>query len=327
MPRILPGDQAIDPASPYGTETEMPFSGVRSFLRRRYTRDLAGADYAVMGIPYDLSTSGRPGARLGPEAVRRASSLMSWGEVWPWDFDPFDRLAVVDIGDVFYRRGQPDEMLKAAEAQARFVLDAGCRLVTIGGDHLVTLPLLRAHAAVHGPLALIQFDAHRDTAKSHFLDHGTFVHHAMQEGLIDPARSIQIGIRTWYTHDDPITVLYRPDVRRLGATGVTEEIRRVVGAGPAYLTFDIDCVDPAFAPGTGTPVVDGLTPPEVFDVIRALGSLDIRGMDLVEVSPPFDAGEVTSLFAAAVILEHFCAVAAGRPDRRHAAHGPAEGGD
>ncbi len=143
MTRVHRGDQAFDSDSLYGTEVEMPFSGTRSFMRRRLSRDLSGVDYAVMGIPYDLSTSGRPGARLGPEALRRATSQLSWGEVWPWGFDPFDRLAVVDYGDVQYQRGQPQEMLEATLAQARAVLAAGGRLVGLGGDHLVTYPLAR----------------------------------------------------------------------------------------------------------------------------------------------------------------------------------------
>lgn len=315
MSRQRPGDQAFDYDSLYGTETEMPFSGMRSFMRRRLTRDLTGVDYAVMGVPADMSTSGRPGARLGPEALRRATSQLSWGEVWPWGFDPFDRLAVVDYGDVLYRRGQPAEMVRAAYEQALGVLRAGARLIMLGGDHLTTYPMLRAHAEVHGPLGLIQFDAHRDTAVSPHLDHGTFVHFAMEEGLIDPARSIQIGIRTHYDHDDAITVLYRPWVRAHGVAALVAEIERVTGDGPCYLTFDIDCVDPAFAPGTGTPVVDGLTPPEVFETIRALTRPDIVGMDVVEVAPPYDHAEVTALFGASVILEHLCVVASVRGAR------------
>lgn len=313
MTRIHRGDQAFDHDSLHGTETEMPFSGSRSFMRRRLTRDLAGVDYAVMGIPYDLSTSGRPGTRLGPEALRRVTSQLSWGAVWPWDFDPFDRLAVVDYGDVFYQRGQPAEMLENAYRQALHVLKAGTKLVTLGGDHLITYPILKAHAELHGPLALIQFDAHRDTAKSSFLDHGSFVRFAMDEGLIDPKKSIQVGIRTQYDLDDPITVLHRPWVRKNGVEALVAEIERVTDGSPCYLTFDIDCVDPAFAPGTGTPVVDGLTPGEVFDTIRALTKPNIVGMDVVEVSPPYDPTEITALFGASVILEHLCARASLLP--------------
>ena len=306
MTRIHKGDQAFDNDGLMGTETEMPFSGARSFMRRKYTRDLKGADWAVMGVPYDLSTAGRPGARLGPHAIRNASSQLAWGEVWPWGFDPFDHLAVVDYGDVFYRRGQPGEMLKAAEAQAKAVIGAGVKLMTLGGDHMVTYPLLKAHAAKYGPLALIQFDAHRDTARSEFLDHGTFLHHAVTDGFVDPAHAIQIGIRTHYDHSDPMRVLYRPDVRAMGSAAVAAEIRRVASGRACYLTFDIDCFDPAFAPGTGTPVVDGLHPHEAIDVIRLLGDVNIVGMDVVEVAPPYDVSENTALLAASVALEFLC---------------------
>lgn len=312
MSRIKPGDQAFDSESVFGTETEMPYSGARSFMRRRYSRNLEGIDFAVLGIPSDMSTSGRPGARLGPEAVRRASSQLSWGEVWPWGFDPFDRLAVVDYGDVHFRRGQVADMLTRTEDTATEILSAGSGLVGIGGDHLSTLPLLRAHAKQHGPLAYIQFDAHRDTQANDAIDHGTFVHHAMLEGLIDPSASIQIGIRTFYDHDDPMTVLYRPWVREQGAAAVVREIERVVGDRPTYLSFDIDGVDPAFAPGTGTPVVDGLTPGEVFDTLRNLGNINLVGFDLVEVAPPYDPSETTALFGASVLLELFCMLAARR---------------
>ncbi len=206
--------------------------------------------------------------------------------------------------------------MEAAYAQALHVLKSGAKLITLGGDHLTTYPMLKAHAEVHGPLALIQFDAHRDTANTGYLDHGSFAHFAVAEGLIDPKRSIQIGIRTHYEWNDPMTVIYRPWVREHGVKALVAEIERVVGEGPCYLTFDIDCVDPAFAPGTGTPVVDGLTPPEVFDTVRALTKPNIVGMDLVEVSPPYDHAEITALFGASMILEHLCAVASKLPDRK-----------
>lgn len=316
MSRIAPGDQAFDADSVYGTEDEYPFSGTRSFLRRRLSRELAGVDYAVLGVPFDLSTCGRPGARFGPEGLRRASAQLAWGAVWPWDFDPFDRLAVVDYGDVFYRRGQVDALVDALLTTARRILAAGTRLIALGGDHMVTYPLLQAHAEVHGPLGLIHFDAHRDTMAAPELDHGTFAWHAMQDGFVDPHRSVQIGIRTHYTLDDPVTVLHRPWVREHGVAALVAEIERVVGDGPCYLTFDIDAVDPAFAPGTGTPVVDGLLPGEVIETIRALTAPRIVGMDVVEVSPPYDHAEVTALLGASLILEHLCGVAASRPDRK-----------
>lgn len=315
MTRRENGDQAFDFDSLYGTEREMPYSGTRSFLRRRLSRDLTGVDFAVLGVPFDLATSGRSGARLGPNALRNASALTAWsGEVWPWGLDPFATLAVVDYGDVGYHRGRTEEMLAHAEAMAARIIAAGAGVIGLGGDHLITYPLLKAHAARHGPLALVHFDAHRDTADSPYLDHGTFVHHAMRDGIIDPVRSIQIGIRTAYDHDDPITVLYRPWVRQHGAAAVIAEISRVVGSHPAYLTFDIDSMDPAFAPGTGTPVADGLLPGEVFDTLRGLKDSPVRfvGMDVVEVAPAYDHAEGTALLGATLIQEFLCLCAAHR---------------
>ncbi|MES0884600.1 agmatinase [Roseibium sp. SCP14] len=297
---------------PDGTHVEMPYSGIRTFLRRRPSVDMQGVDIGVYGIPFDLTTSGRPGARLGPSALREASTQLAWGEVWPWDFDPFDILSVVDCGDVPFRRGQTGQMLDSATAMARAIIEGGASTIMLGGDHCTTYTALKAHAEKHGPLALVQFDAHRDTQKSDWLDHGTFVHHAMREGLIDPERSIQIGIRTFYDRDDPITVLYRDWCHDCGWSGILERVREVVGAHPAYLSIDIDSLDPAYAPGTGTPVVDGLTPNDIIRFLRNTVDMNFVGMDLVEVSPPYDHADITALLGASLILEYICARAAGR---------------
>jgi agmatinase len=295
-----------------GTHVEMPYSGLRTFLRRRPCLDFTGVDQVVYGIPFDLTTSGRSGARMGPSALREASTQLAWGAVWPWNFDPFDRLSMVDAGDVPFRRGQVSEMLENAVLFARRAVDAGAGTIMLGGDHCTTYTALKAHAARHGPLALVQFDAHRDTQVSPHLDHGTFVHHAMKEGLIDPRRSIQIGIRTHYDHDDAITVLYRDWLHEHGWRGALARIREVVGSGPAYLSIDIDSVDPAFAPGTGTPVVDGLAPADIISILRATTELDFVGMDLVEVAPPYDPAGITALLGASLIMEYICARAANR---------------
>lgn len=300
---------------PDGTHVEMPYSGLRTFLRRRPSLDLAGVDMGVFGVPFDLATSGRSGARLGPSALREASTQLAWGEVWPWGFDPFDRLSAVDCGDVPFRRGQSDQMYAAAETFARRIIAAGAQTVMLGGDHSCTFPMLRAHAAQHGPLALVQFDAHRDTQASDHLDHGTFVHHAIQQGLIDPKRSVQIGIRTFYDHDDDITVLYRDWLHDHDRNQLLARIREVVGPGPAYLSIDIDCIDPAFAPGTGTPVVDGLAPYDIIHFLRHSAKIGFVGMDLVEVAPAYDPSGVTALLGASLVLEYICAVASSRKER------------
>lgn len=297
---------------PDGTYVEMPYSGIRTFLRRRPSLDFTGVDLVVYGIPFDLATSGRSGARFGPSALREASTQLAWGEVWPWGFDPFDRLSVVDAGDVPFRRGQPQKMLENAVDFARRIVAEGAGTVMLGGDHSTTFTALKAHAERHGQLAYVQFDAHRDTQASKEFDHGTFVHHAMCDGLIDPAHAIQIGIRTHYDHTDSITVLYRDWLHEHGWQGALARLREVVGDRPTYLSIDIDCLDPSFAPGTGTPVVDGLAPHDILSILRQTTDVNFVGMDLVEVAPPYDPTGVTALLGASLILEYICARAAGR---------------
>lgn len=305
-------------AGPDGTHVEMPYSGIRTFMRRRPTIDMEGVDIGVYGIPFDLTTSGRPGARLGPSALREATCQLAWGAVWPWGFDPFDILSVVDCGDVPFRRGQVSEMRDSAIAMARHITSSGAGTVMLGGDHSTTYTALKAHAEIHGPLALIQFDAHRDTQKSDWFDHGTFVHHAMRDGLIDAEHSVQIGIRTFYDDDDPITVLYRDWMHEHGWRGALARVREIVGGRPAYLTIDIDSLDPAYAPGTGTPVAGGLSSAQLLMILRGLAPIDWRGMDVVEVAPPYDHADVTAIAAAAVV-QHYLGimeprlVARGRP--------------
>lgn len=308
------GQEGVFRASsgPDGTHVEMPYSGIRTFMRRRPAMDFSDVDMAVLGIPFDLTTSGRSGSRYGPSALREASTQLAWSEVWPWGFDPFDRLSVVDCGDVPFRRGQGAQMYEAATELARNVLAAGAQTIMMGGDHSATYAMLKANAEKHGPLALVQFDAHRDTQKSQYLDHGTFVHHAMQEGLIDPKRSIQIGIRTFYDDDDDITVLYRNWLHDHSSDEMLARIQEVVGSGSAYLSIDIDSLDPAFAPGTGTPVVDGLAPNDIIRFLRQSGGINFVGMDLVEVAPAYDPAGVTALLGASLMLEYICAVAAKR---------------
>lgn len=306
-------------SGPDGTMVEMPYSGIRTFLRRRPSVDFSDVDLAVYGVPFDLTTSGRSGARFGPSALREASTQLAWGAVWPWGFDPFEKLSVVDAGDVPFRRGQVAEMLDHATEFARRIVASGAGTIMLGGDHCTTYTVLKAHAERHGPLALVQFDAHRDTQPSDWLDHGTFVHHAIRDGLIDPERSIQIGIRTHYDTRDAMTVLYRDWLHDNDWRAVAARIRDVVGSGPTYLTLDIDSVDPAYAPGTGTPVVDGLTPGDIIAVLRNTVDLNFVGMDLVEVSPPYDPAGTTALLGASLVLEYICARAAGREARWGAA--------
>ncbi len=295
------------------THDEQMFSGALSFCRRRYARDLAGVDVAVVGVPFDTSVTNRPGARFGPRAVRAASSQLGWSRFWPSSFDPFERLTVVDWGDVHIDHGRPAETPAAIEAAMSHILWSGATPLAIGGDHFTTYPSLRAHAAKLGrPLSLIQFDAHTDTWKADgdWIDHGTMFHTAVQEGIIDPASSIQVGIRT--TNDDPegIEVYDAIKVHERGVQAAIDAIRARVGEAPAYVTFDIDCLDPAFAPGTGTPVCGGLASWQALAILRGLEGLDVTGMDVVEVAPAYDVGEITALAGATIALQLLCLHAA-----------------
>lgn len=289
-----------------GGATEPTFSGALSFMRRRFTRDLAGVDAVVWGVPFDASTSNRPGARFGPQAIRRASAIFDGDPQYPSGSDPFEALAVVDYGDCVIDHARTDLVPGAIEAGAAEILSSGATLVTLGGDHFVTLPLLRAHARRHGPLALVQFDAHQDTWDDdggRKISHGTFLTTALREGLVDPGRSIQIGIRTHAPQDGGLAILDAYTVHERGVASAADAIRDRVGSGPAYLTFDIDALDPAYAPGTGTPVAGGLSSAQALMILMAVGDLDWRGMDVVEVAPAYDHADITAI-AAATVVQH-----------------------
>ncbi|SQI35906.1 Agmatinase [Leminorella richardii] len=263
------------------------------------------AEWVITGVPFDMATSGRSGARFGPAAIRQVSTHLAWeSSRWPWTFSLRDRLKVVDCGDVVFNFGDAQDMSERLQGHAERVLAAGKRMLTFGGDHFVTLPLLRAHAKHFGKMALVHFDAHTDTyANGSKFDHGTMFYHAPNEGLIDPHHSVQIGIRTEHETDNGFTVLDAAQVNDRGVDDVVAQVKRIVGDMPVYLTFDIDCLDPAFAPGTGTPVCGGLTSDRALKILRGLGALNIVGMDVVEVAPAYDSADITALAAATVALD------------------------
>jgi agmatinase len=293
-----------------GSTVEASFAGALSFMRRKYTKDLTGVDVAITGIPFDLSVSNRPGTRFGPEAIRRASAQHSWGPVWPWRFDPFDTLACIDHGDCAFDWGMPAEIPDAIEAHIAHLIASGAATLALGGDHFTTYPTLKAYAAKYGPMGLVQFDAHRDVEEDDGcrIDHGSMFYYAVRDGIIDPKRCVQIGIRTCFTGERShgMTILHADRVHAMTADGVADVVRETVGAGSAYLTFDIDCLDPSTAPGTGTPVPGGLTSHQALSIIRAMKGLDFKGMDVVEVSPPYDHAEMTSNAAAMIAAEMLC---------------------
>lgn len=301
-------DAALTRTEKTGLGYENVFAGVTSFLRRRLTKDLSGFDLAVTGVPFDQAVTNRPGARFGPRAIREASAGMAGDPPYGWGFSPLDEFAIADYGDMAFDYAKPFEVPKLIEAHIGGILDAGTDCIALGGDHSTTLASLRAHVARRGPVALLQFDAHPDTWLDDDparVDHGTFVYKAVREGLIDPDHSLQVGTRI-DVEDEPDLGLMRIGADRVHSEGpeaVAAQIRARIGDAPTYLTFDIDAFDPAFAPGTGTPVWGGLTSPQVRAILRQMAGITMVGADVVEVSPPFDHAGVTALMGAHVAYE------------------------
>ena len=299
-------DHAITRDSLYGTTAEPTYAGVTSFMRRKYTRDLSGVDVAVTGVPFDTATTNRPGARFGPRAIRSASTIMAWEKPYGMAFDPFDKLAVADVGDCLFDHGKPETVPAAIQAHAAKIIAEGPALLTLGGDHFISYPLLKAHAAKFGaPLSLLHFDAHSDTwnDESERVDHGTMFYWAAREGIVDPASSMQIGLRTENPDTLGFPIIDAPAVHERGVASVVAETRDRLADRPVYVTFDIDCLDPAYAPGTGTPVCGGLTTHQAMAILRGLAGINVIGMDVVEVAPAYDVGEITSLAAAHIAME------------------------
>lgn len=289
---------------------QMTYAGDLTFLRRQRTRDISGADIVISGLPFDAATTFRPGARFGPAAIRAASVQLAElsSRAFPFDIDPFASLAVADWGDCYFDAGHPQQAVDRIVTHARSILDQASMMVTFGGDHFVTYPLLKAHAEKFGPLALIHFDAHVDTwpDDGERLDHGSMFLRAKREGLIDVEHSVQIGIRSFSAEDEGFTILDAPWIHEHGARAALERVLHTVGNRKAYLTFDIDCLDPAFAPGTGTPVAGGLSTAQALAILRGLGPVDIIGMDVVEVAPAYDHAEITALAAATIAHDFIC---------------------
>ncbi len=291
------GDSAFLNDEKYGRRHEQTYAGALSFLRARYTRDLEGVDVAVTGISLDLATTNRPGARFGPAGVRAASTQLSQLPSFPFGFDPLDRLAVVDYGDCHFDHGHPMDIPDLITGHICAILAAGVSPLSIGGDHFVTYPILRAIAETHGPVSLVHFDAHSDTWPDDGveLNHGSMFTRAVNEGLVVPERSVQISLRTRNDEHRDFNILDAIWVHEEGVKATIAKTLEIVGDRPAYLTFDIDCLDPAFAPGTDTPVSGGLTTHQALTIIRGLGAIDWKGMDVVEVAPAYDQAEITAL--------------------------------
>ncbi len=299
-------DMAFMRSDPRGLAFENAFGGATSFLRRRYTKDLAGVDLAITGVPFDQAVTHRPGTRFGPRAIREASALQAYDAPYGWGYDPLSEMTVIDYGDVAFDYAHTASFPGKVEAHIAGILAAGAGTVTLGGDHFVTLPILRAYAERFGPVALIQFDAHSDTwvdDDMDRIDHGTFLYKAIKTGVVDASASVSVGIRTDNPDTLGVTILDAPFVHQQGVAATAARIKEVVGARPCYITFDIDCLDPAFAPGTGTPVWGGLASWQAAAILRGLAGVNLLGGDVVEVSPPYDTTGATAIAGAHVAME------------------------
>jgi agmatinase len=296
-----------------------PFMGIPSFMRLPVTRELKDIDVAIMGAPFDSGTSYRTGTRFGPRKIRE-TSLMIWGHNSTLNVTPLKKLRVVDYGDVSVIPTSIEHTMTAITETASKVIETGTTLISLGGDHSIALPLLRAHAKKHGPVSLVHIDAHIDTWEAEFeavpYSHGTPFRYALQEGLIRQGEYMQIGIRGPVSNENDYA-----DARELGARivtihevmerGVREVLKEVHERmqGPVYVSIDIDSVDPAYAPGTGTPEVGGLTSYQLLQLVRGLHGLNLIGFDLVEVSPPYDHGDITAILASNIAFEYLSLLA------------------
>lgn len=305
---------------------EMPrFGEIATFMRLPVCRDPEALDIALIGVPWDGGTTNRPGARHGPREMRNMSTLMRMRHHVS-KIAPYELCRVGDFGDAPINPVDLIDTLTRITEFYRKIHDAGCVPLSAGGDHLITLPILRA-LAVERPVGLVHFDAHTDTGDRYFngaiYTHGTPFRRAVEEGLLDPKRTIQIGIRGSMYHEDDhafslesgMRVIFIEEVFELGIDKVIAEIHRVVGEEPTYITFDVDGLDPVFAPGTGTPEVGGFSTHEAQRMLRGLQGLNLIGGDVVEVSPPFDIGGNTALVGATMMFEILC-VLADAIDRR-----------
>jgi guanidinopropionase len=305
------------------------FAGPATFMRLPMRADATGLDIALLGIPFDGGTTNRPGTRHGPRQMREMSAMLR--RVHPVTrTEPYRLCRIADVGDVNANPMDLMGALEAIEARVAELRAGGAWTLSAGGDHLISLPILRGiHRAAPGlgPLGMVHFDAHSDTNDSYFggsrFTHGTPFRRAIEEGLLDPKRIVQLGIRgslfdpedmVW-AREVGVRIVTIEECDDLGPAGVIAEARRVVGDGPAYLTFDVDSLDPAFAPGTGTPEAGGFTPREAQRLLRGLSGLNLIGADVVEVSPPFDASGGTALVGVTMMFEILCLLAEARTRR------------
>ena len=304
-------DRAFTRDSYIGQSFENAFGGATSFLRLKYTKELSNVDLAITGIPFDQAVTNRPGSRFGPRAIREASTLQPFDPIYGWeDFDPMSEISMVDYGDIAYDYAKVSEFPQILEDHVSTILGKCSGCISLGGDHFISYPILKAYRKKFGkPLALLQFDAHSDTWPDddmHRIDHGTMFYKAVKQGLIDPKKSVQVGIRTYNSDTLGVNIIDAREVFEIGPGKTAEKIKSILGDTPTYLTFDIDCLDPAYAPGTGTPVWGGLSSIQASIILRDLAGINMVGGDVVEVAPQYDLSGATAIAGAHAVHELIC---------------------
>ena len=303
-------DLAFNRKEPNGLGYENAFGGATSFLRRRYTKELSGVDIAITGVPFDQAVTNRTGTRMGPRAIREASTLQPFDLPYGWDdMSQLDEIDINDYGDLAFDYAKVSAFPDRLTDHIRTILAGGAASITLGGDHFISFPILKAYAEKYGPISLVQVDAHTDTWPDDDMDridHGTMFYKAVKMGLIDVTKSAQVGIRTHNPDTLGITIIDAREVHETGPSAVAAKVREIVGDSPVYLSFDIDGLDPGFAPGTGTPVWGGLSSGQAAIFLRDLAGINLIGGDIVEVSPPYDPTGATAVAAAHVAMELIC---------------------
>jgi len=292
-----------------GLASENAFGGATSFLRRTYTKDLAGVDLAITGVPFDQAVTHRAGTRFGPRAIREASVLQTYDPPYGWPTCAMEEMNIIDYGDVAFDYARVVDFPETLTDHFRTILAAGVGTVTLGGDHFITLPILKAYAEKFGPMGVVMLDAHSDLWPDDDMtriDHGTMMYKAVKCGYVDPKRSVLIGIRTLNEDYMGTEVIDARTVHEKGCDWVVSRAKEVVGDSPTYVTFDIDALDPAFAPGTGTPVWGGLASWQAAAILRDLAGINMVGGDIVEVSPPYDTTGATAIAGAHVAHDLIC---------------------
>lgn len=297
------------------------FAGVPSFMRQPISRELDGVEVAIVGVPYDsATTTNRPGARFGPRSIREQSLLIE-GFHQIYKFNPLDELKIVDYADVGVELVNIEKNIEMVTAQVGRIVESGATVISLGGDHSLTYPLLKAHAQTYGPMAVLHFDSHTDTEEGYY-NHGTPFADAIRAGAIDTDAYLQVGIRgAWYPEDPLVEaagigaeVLTIDACFEMGIPAIISHIQQKMAGKQVYVSLDIDSIDPAYAPGTGTPEVGGFTSYQILQLIRGLRGLDIIGFDLVEVNPQYDHGAITSILGANIAFEFLCLIALRKRD-------------